>query len=95
MAIRFKMDNCSSQYKCRKVFPTYVKLASVTRKTVLVYFGVSGHGKGLVDAMSGFGVKQPLRLAIIQQDIFFQSAEKGNEQQTREALPPVKAGGGG
>ena len=84
MAIRFKMDNCSTQYKSRKVFPTYVKLASVTRKTVLVYFGVSGHGKGLVDAMSGFGVKQPLRLAIIQQDIFFQSADEIHKYLKRE-----------
>ena len=25
------------------------------------YYDVSGHGKGLVDAVSGFGVKGPLR----------------------------------
>ena len=45
------------------------------KKTVIVYYGVSGHGKGLVDAMSGFGVKQPVRKAIIQKDWFFNSAE--------------------
>ena len=26
-------------------------------KKVIIYFSVSGHGKGLVDVMSGFGVK--------------------------------------
>ena len=30
-----------------------------------VYDGVSGHGKGLVDAMSGFGVKSPWRRVVI------------------------------
>ena len=39
----------------------------------LVYYGVSGHGKGLVDAMSGFGVKTPMRMAIVTQDFFFRN----------------------
>ena len=52
---RFKSDNCSSQYKCKHVFHRYMVLANQLNKTFLVYFGVSGYGKGLVDAMSGFG----------------------------------------
>ena len=40
----------------------------------MVYYGVSGHGKGLVDAMSSFGAKGPLRKAIVQKDFFFNSA---------------------
>ena len=32
--------------------------------SVIVYYGVSGHDKGLVDAMSGFAVKIPLRRAL-------------------------------
>ena len=28
--------------------------------TIHLYFGVNGHGRELVDAMSGFGVKSPL-----------------------------------
>ena len=44
------------------------------KKTVIAYYGVSGHGKGLVDAMSSFGVKQPLRKAIVERDFFFNSA---------------------
>ena len=32
-------------------------LAKETSKTVIVCYSVPGHGKVLVDAMSGFGVK--------------------------------------
>ena len=73
--IRFKSDNCAVQYKCLHVFPKWRLLAMSHNKTILVYYGVSGHGKGLVDAMSSFGVKHPLRKAIIQKDFFFHSAE--------------------
>ena len=31
----------------------------------IIYYGVNSHGKGLVDAMSGLGVKGPLSNAII------------------------------
>ena len=39
----------------------------------IAYFDASGHGKGLVDAMSGFGVKGPLRRAVITQDLHYDS----------------------
>ena len=45
-------------------------------KSVLVYYGGSGHGKGLVDAMSRFGVKGPLTKAVLTQDFFYNSAEE-------------------
>ena len=32
---------------------------------IIVYYGVPSHGKGLVDAMSWFGVKSPLRRVVI------------------------------
>ena len=41
---------------------------------VIAYFGASVHGKGLVDAMSGFGVKGPLRRAVVTQDLHYDSA---------------------
>ena len=50
---RFKTDNCSEQYKCCNVFPLYQNLAMSTKKTIITYYGVKGHGKGLVDAMKG------------------------------------------
>ena len=36
---------------------------------------MSGHGKGLVDAKSGFGVKTPLRLAIVTNDFFYNNSK--------------------
>ena len=45
-----------------------------TQKMVIVYYGVSGHGKGLVDAMSGFGVKGPLWRAVITSNFSYSNA---------------------
>ena len=42
----------------------------------MAYYGVPGHGRGLVDAMSGFGLKDPLRRAIITDDFFFNNAKE-------------------
>ena len=36
---------------------------------------MSGHGKGLVDAMSGFSVKGPLRKAVVTEDLHYDSAQ--------------------
>ena len=72
--IRLKSDNCSCQYKCGKVFECWCQLAKELSKVILVYFGVSGHGKGLVAAMSAFGVKNPLKRAVI-----FEKYKKLNE----------------
>ena len=41
-----------------------------------MYYGVSGHGKGLVDAMSAFGAKGPLRRAVICNDFQYSSADE-------------------
>ena len=38
--------------------------SNIFSKKVIIYCGVSGHGKGLVDVMSRFGVKGPLRKAV-------------------------------
>ena len=73
--IRIRMDNCAVQYKCKSVFAGYRKLAMETKKPVMIYYGVPGHGKGLVDAMSGFGVKSPLRHLIQTEDYYYKSAE--------------------
>ena len=59
----FKSDNCSVQYKCKNVFSMWQSKVTSSQKQVIIYYGVSSHGKGLVDAMSGFGVKGPLRKA--------------------------------
>lgn len=72
---RFRSDNCSVQYKCHWVFGFWRSLAQELQKPIVVYYGEPGHGKGTVDAMSGFGVKTPIRTAIVTKDIFFNSSE--------------------
>ena len=71
--ICIKSGNCSQQYYCLHVFEAYLKLSKEIKKSVILYYGVSGHGQGLVDAMAGFGVKSPLRRAIVTDDFFFNS----------------------
>ena len=46
--IRFKTDNCTTQYKCLYVFGMYSELAVKLNKTIILYYGATG----LVDGMS-------------------------------------------
>lgn len=68
--LRIKSDNCSIQYCCLWVFRVYSELAKELDKPVILYYGINGHGRGLVDAMSGFSVKTPLRNSIVKDDYF-------------------------
>ena len=63
--IRFKSDNCAAQCKSKYLFKEWQSLAKESGMPVIVYYGVSGHGKGLVDVISGFRVKSWLRRAVI------------------------------
>ena len=58
--IYIKSDNCRGQFKCRWIFGVYRDIATSLGKEVIIYYGASGHGHGLVDRMSSFGVKTPL-----------------------------------
>ena len=71
--IRFKSDDCSTQYKSEYVF-SFWSLAKKLSRNVIVYYGVSGHGKGLVDAMSAFGVKNLIRKAAWVEDFSYKKA---------------------
>ena len=72
--IQFKSDNCATQDKSKYVFWYWSNLAAQHGKKVLVYYGVAGRGRGLVDAMSSFGVKAPHRKAVITNDFTCSSA---------------------
>ena len=50
--IRVKSDNCSTQYWCKYLFKRMSNLSQSLRKPIILYYGVNGHGRGLVDAMS-------------------------------------------
>ena len=73
--LRFKSDNCSTQYKSKYNFNFWYSLAKKLNQTIIVCYGVSGHGKGLVDAMSGFGVKGRIRRAVVIKNFSFTTAE--------------------
>ena len=73
--IRRKSDNCATQYKCSMVFGEYIKMAKKYDRNVIVYYGASGHGKGLVDAMGTFGVKRPVLKAVLTQNFKYNSAK--------------------
>ena len=59
------------QFVC---FCSLSEVAKELDKVIILYYGVNDHGKGLVDAMSGFGVKTPLRWAIVMEDFMFNTA---------------------
>ena len=73
--LRIKYDNCSIQYKCKYVFGKDKQLAFEIGIPLIYCFDVSGHGKGLVDAMSGFGVTGPLRKAVVTEDLHYDSVQ--------------------
>ena len=56
------------------MFAAWRLLAINLLKVILVYYGAPGHGKGLVNGMSGFGVKGPLCNAIVTTYFFFNHA---------------------
>ena len=43
-------------------------------RSAIVYYGVLGHGKDLVDAMSAFGVKGPIKKAVLREDFSYHKA---------------------
>ena len=82
----FKSDNCSQQYKSCFVFANWRALAKKYNKTIILYYGVSGHSKGLVDSMSSFGVKGPPPKSIITENFFFNHVEQVKEHLEQKHL---------
>ena len=63
-----KSDNAPTQYKNQYAFFLLQQIANKYNVTILRIYGAAGHGKGLIDAMSSFGVKGILRRDIIGND---------------------------
>ena len=70
-----RSDNCSTQYKSRYVFKMLLVLAKRYGIRIDWMFGEAGHGRGLIDAMSWFGCKGPMRKYILE-DKWFKNAEE-------------------
>lgn len=68
-------DNAPSQYKNKYAFEFYQELADEFDLRIIRTYGASGHGKGVIDAMSSFGVKNIVRHDIVTKDVFFSNSE--------------------
>ena len=53
--------SAATQYKNRHAFALLQKLAVVFNLRIIHIYGAAGHGKGTIDAMSSFGIKNILR----------------------------------
>ena len=66
-----KSDNAPTQYKNKWAFESYNSLAKKYNVRIIRIYGAAVHGKGVIDAMSGFGVKSILKRDIIGLDVWF------------------------
>ena len=73
--IRIKSNNCGTRYKSKYVFKVWRFLAAKTNKHIVTFYGTSGHGKGLVDAISSFGVKAPIHRTVLTEDFSYLNAQ--------------------
>ena len=69
--VMIKSDNAPTQYKNRFAFKSLQQLADKYNCTIIRIYGAAGQGKGLIDAMSSFGVKSILRRDITAFDKWF------------------------
>ena len=63
-------DNAPAQYINKHAFSLYEKLADDFNLRIIRTYGASGHGKGVIDAMSSFGAKNIPKHNIITQNVF-------------------------
>ena len=96
--IILRSDNCSTQFKSQYVFASMRSLALKHNIKIVWFYGEPGHGRGLVDAMSSFGCKGPLRKLIINEDQWYDNVEemkvaledhfKGDKQKSYRLVDP-------
>ena len=51
-------------------------LVSQLNKRIILYYGASGHGRGLGDGMLSFGVKTPLRREIVTSNFYWSNVSE-------------------
>ena len=102
--IILKSDNAGNQYKDKYAFAYYQNLSNKCQVRIVRLYGAAGHGKGLIDAMSSFGVKSILRKDIVTGDVWYRNSEemcrhlrkvqpdrtKGNKNMVYQHIDPVK-----
>ena len=71
--IIIKSDNAPTQYKNKFAFQSMINLSNKYNIRIIRINGAAGHGKGLIDAVSSFGVKAILRRDIVSHDCWLES----------------------
>ena len=66
----------SSQYKSKYSFGLLNKLVSEFNLRIIRTYGAVSHGKGAIDGMSSFGVKNVLRKDIVTHNVFFNKSKE-------------------
>ena len=56
------------------LFSFWQRLATKIQKKIIMYYGVVGHGKALVDAMGSFGAKEPIKKGVLTSNFSYNSA---------------------
>ena len=69
-------DNAPTHYKNRHSFALLQNLANEFNLKIIRTCGAAGHEKGIIDAMSSFGVKNALRRDIVTQNVFCDSGKE-------------------
>ena len=66
-----KSNNAPTQCKNKYAFKSFQLLVNKYNLAIVRVYDNAGHGKGLIDAMSSFGVKSILRGDIVALDNWF------------------------
>ena len=74
--IMIKSENAPTQYKNKYAFNSIQTLSNDYNVKIIRIYGAAGHGKGLIDAMSGFGVKSILLRGVIGLDQWFADSKE-------------------
>ena len=72
--LRVQSNNASSQYKNKHSFGLQQSLADEFNLRIIRTYGAAGHGKGVIDALPNFSVKNILRKDIVTHDVFFNNS---------------------
>ena len=72
---QIQSNNASNQYKSKHSFGLLKQLADDFCLRIIRTYGTPGHGKGAIDGMSSFGVKNILRKDIVTRNLLFNSGD--------------------
>ena len=74
--VMIQSHSAPTQYKNRHASALLKRLANEFNLRIIRTYGAAGHGKGTIDVMSSFEVKNVLRRNIVIQEIFFDTSEE-------------------